>query len=462
MQPKDRNQRYVAIARRPTPVPLTHKHQGAVLFAVLGVVLALIATACGGSTPSASKSSGTSASSGKPIDVSFWYGLGGTLGKEVQTMVGQFNASHPEIHVTATFEGSYSGGGPEQQKLLAAIAAHQVPDIAQIEVDSMPVFEASGATMPLTKFIATSTDDRTSDFLPGMPISTQYKGVTYGIPFNRSVPLVFYNMQMFKAAGITSPPSSWNQLETDATRLTHGTGAAKVYGFSPLADWWPWESEVWSGGGHILSPNLKTAVFDQPAAESILRQLRSMQTNGTAIVQSGSEKYQLTTASFIDQKVAMDEDTAADIGYVEAQVKGAFPWSTAMMPADTTRLVPPGGADAVIMKGIPATTAKAAFKFIEWWTSTPRTIEWSEATGYLPVQKGALTNPGFEAFVKAHPAEQAPLAEIAYQHQPPESPHYLNVLQTVENGLAATFFNNTPVSTAMKTAASQVNSDLGQ
>lgn len=413
----------------------------------------VILAGCGTSSPTPSASS-------KVVTVTFWDGLTGALGNQLQAMVTSFNKTHPNIHVVATYEGSYAGGGAEQEKLLAAIQAHNVPDIAQIEVHSVPVFASVGALMPLTSFVNKSPTDQPQSFVSGMTVSTQYQGTTYAIPFNRSVELIYYNKAMFAAAHITNPPNTWQQLVQDAKVLTHGTGSTKVFGFSPVADWWPWESAVWSGGGHILSPNLSQAEFDQPAALSVLRMEKSLQQNGYGLVESGPEKFSLTTESFITQRVAMDEDSSANIAYVGNQVGTKFQWGTVMMPKDVTRAVPPGGADIAIMEGIPKATAQAAWKFIEWWTSTPQTIRWSEATGYLPLKKAALTDPAYQKFVQQHPQEQAALEEIRYQHQPPPSPHYLGVLGYVEIQLSAIFSNNVPVSTAMHQAAQQANTIL--
>src|SRR6056297_1851224 len=96
----------------------------------------VVLSGCGSSGGATGNSGNTSQTSGGKVNISFWYGLGGSLSKDVQKMVKQFNTSHPNIHVTATYQGSYSGGGPEQQKLLAAIKAGDPPDLAQVEVHS--------------------------------------------------------------------------------------------------------------------------------------------------------------------------------------------------------------------------------------------------------------------------------------------------------------------------------------
>ncbi|GMA57223.1 hypothetical protein GCM10025858_17260 [Alicyclobacillus sacchari] len=256
----------------------------------------ILATGCGAtnSTPSTitrsaahkSDQSATGAASQTPITIAFWYGVSNNLSNDIQQMVAEFNRTHPNIRVVATYEGSYSGGGEEQQKLLAAIKAGDPPAIAQIEVHAMPLFAASGQLLDLTSRLQTSPIDKPSNFLDGILVSTQYQGRYFGVPFNRSVPVLYYNETLFRQAGIAHPPTNWSQLISDAKALTKGTGNHKIYGFSPLVDWWSWEYAVGSSGGSVLSTNLTKATFAKPNALTILNAQAQLVKDGDAKVET--------------------------------------------------------------------------------------------------------------------------------------------------------------------------------
>ena len=396
-----------------------------------------------------------------PVEqISFWYGLGGQLSSDVQQMVSLFNKTHPGIHVTATYQGSYSGGGPEQQKLIAALGAGTAPTMAQIEVHSMPVFASSGHLMNLTSFMHSSKTDNTVNFLKGMLVSTQYQGQYYGIPFNRSVPVLYYNKTYFKRAGISSPPITWNQLALDAKKLTKGSGKSKVYGFEPLVDWWPWEATVWSNGGQILSPNLKQALFDTPQATHILSIWQNLIKQGYATVETSPQYWTLTTEDFIHGRTAMDVDSIGDAGEVTSGIGNKFNWGTAMLPKGTSLNVPPGGGDIAIMTGASADKVKAAETFIEWWTSPIRAAQWSEMTGYLPVQTAAVKEKSYQDYLKKHPQYRTALNELKYQHAAPASANYLAVLQYAEQALQGVLDEGKPVQATMHAAAVQADSVL--
>lgn len=395
-----------------------------------------------------------------PVQISFWYGIGGQLSVDVQQFVAAFNKTHPGIHVTATYQGSYSGGGPEQQKLLAAIRAGDAPDLAQMEVHSMPVFALAGRLLPLTSFMKNSAHDKPSDFIDGMLQSTQFGKQYYGVPFNRSVPVLYYNETKFKAAGIAHPPATWKELVADAKKLTKGAGNRKVYGFEPLVDWWPFEASVWSGGGHILSSNLSKATFASTAGERVLTMEQNLVKSGYAKVQTGPNYWSDTTQAFAAGQTAMDIDSPGDAVEVAKGVGNKFQWNTAMFPADVKRAVPPGGGDAVMLASTPANLRPAAWAFIQWWTAPAQSAKWSEMTGYVPVAKGALNSPNYQAFLKAHPQMKAAIEELKYQHASPASAQYLTVVQYVQQGLQAAFDLGKPVNQAMKQVEQQINSSL--
>ncbi len=425
------------------------------LFATALTGLAIL-PGCSGSASSGSGQTNTTSSNG-PVQITFWYGIGGELGQDVQKMVNEFNSSHPGVHVTATYQGSYSGGGPEQQKLIAAIRAGDPPDIAQVEVHSTSIFAAAGRLMNLNSLMQSSQVDNPSNFLQGMLISAQYNGSYYGVPFNRSVPVLYYNKDMFAKAHIANPPATWNDLAKDAQTLTNGSGSTKVFGFEPLVDWWPWEAAVWSGGGDVLSSDLTKATFNTAEATHILQLEQNLVKSGYASVQTGPQYWEETTQAFIHGQTAMDIDSIGDAGEVTQGVGNKFNWGTAMLPADATRAVPPGGGNIAIISGTAPSKVKAAWSFIEWWTGTPQTIQWSEMTGYMPVQQSVLTDSGYQAYLAQHPQNKTALMELKYQHAAPPSPVYLGILQNVQKGLEGIFDLGQPVGDTMNQTADQAN-----
>ncbi|MCI0182411.1 MAG: extracellular solute-binding protein [Acidibacillus sp.] len=437
----------------------------------LGVLLVLSSsialTGCGSQSaaqsttnPTTSSANIASTSSSTPVQVTFWEGMSGQLGQVLQQMVQKFNATHPGIHVNAVYQGSYSGDGPLQEKLMAAIASGKVPDMVQLEIHSTPLFASSGALQPLDSYMASSKNDQKSDFLPGLLNNTSYQGTTYGIPFNRSVPVLYYNPTLFAAAHIQTAPATWAQLAQDAAKLTKkSNGTTSVYGFEPVNQWWFFESLVWSDGGHLLNPTLTEATFDTPQAEAGMKLWQTMQSQGTLAVNAGPNEWTQTIEDFGHGRTAMYIGSAGDMGQI---AQTGVTYRTAFMPKFTQYAVPTGGANAVIMQKAPAAQKAAAWTFIKWFTSVPQTIEWSEQTGYLPVKQAALSAPALTSYYAQHPNHKVPVEELAYAKQAPLSPDYLQVYQYIQDAMDQIMDSQTPVSTALHQAVQKSDQALSQ
>lgn len=429
---------------------------GLVSRALMALVLTLAACMATGSRPAAAAA---------PVQITYWYGLGGALTTVVQTMVNKFNATHPNIHVTADFQGSYSGGGPEQQKLLTAIASGTVPDMAQMEVNSIGQFAASGALLPIGGLMRKSKVDNGKAFLHGMLLSGKYHGVQYGLPFNRSVPVLYYNAAMFRKAKIAYPPKTWSQLAADAKKLAHGSGDNRVYGFNPLVDWWPWESYTLSSGGKFFSKNASQALFDSKAALAPLVIQQNLVREHDAKINTGTTYWTQNIDDFSQGKTAMTIGSPADMATIEKVAVPAVAkvWHTALMPGMPHHklIVPPGGGNAVIFKQIPHSHIAAAWAFMNWFTSPAQQVYWSEHTGYMPVTTAAVHTKGYQRFLKKNPNFRVPLHELKYQGAMPINAHYLTMLQFVQQGLQAVFDNLQDPSTAMHEVVMRVDGVLG-
>lgn len=406
------------------------------------------------------------AAAAAPVQITFWYGLGGVLNKLVQQMTRTFNATHTGVQVTAVFQGSYSGGGPEQQKLLTAIASGAVPDIAQMEVNSIGQFAASGALRPISDLMAHSAVDSPTSFLPGMLLSGKYLGVQYGVPFNRSVPILYYNAAIFKAAGIGTPPTTWAELATDARKVASGSGLNRVYGFNPLVDWWPWESYTLSAGGQFFNSSATQATFANTVALAPLTIQQQLVKDGVAKVNVGTTYWSQNIEDFAHGRTAMTIGSPADIATImkDATSSVRTAWHTAFLPTMPGHplIVPPGGGNAVIFKNIPASHVQAAWTFIQWFTSATEQVYWSEKTGYIPVTTAAVNSTAYQNFLAHNPNRKTVLDELQFQGAMPLNSHYLTMLQFVQQGLQGVFDTLRDPASVMSQVATRVNGVLQQ
>ena len=138
----------------------------------------------------------------------------------IDGLVGDFNKAHPDIQVTPTYTGNYD---VTLQKIQASKLAGTLPDVAVTEISSVPVLAALGAAQPLDALIAGSGGKQFLDrFWPSMLLNCVYDGKVYGVPFQRSTPVMYYNKDAFAAAGLDpeKPPITWHELISAAAE-TH-------------------------------------------------------------------------------------------------------------------------------------------------------------------------------------------------------------------------------------------------
>lgn len=165
---------------------------------------AFLLAACGG---------GSSGGSGGVVHLTFW-----SFNQQITEQAAAFNATHPNIQVTAIKQAS--GFGQYYPKVLSAIKAGNAPDVALIEYQYVPTFVSRGALVDLTPYGANDVKSQFDPFTWGLE---SIDNGFYGHPQDTGPMGLFYNTATFKKAGITSPPATWADYAADAVKI-HALG----------------------------------------------------------------------------------------------------------------------------------------------------------------------------------------------------------------------------------------------
>ncbi|MGE5701334.1 MAG: extracellular solute-binding protein, partial [Clostridia bacterium] len=163
------------------------------LACVLAVGISALMTGCGSkgaeqatnqgsSTPATSTTTESTPTSAAPVKLDFWYALGGERGKKIESMIKQFNETHPGIVVKGAHQGSYS---ENHSKVLAAVAAGNQPDITMIEIASVGAFADAKVLADLGPY----TQGDENKYIDGLMKNSYWKDKLYAVPFNRSTPI---------------------------------------------------------------------------------------------------------------------------------------------------------------------------------------------------------------------------------------------------------------------------------
>jgi multiple sugar transport system substrate-binding protein len=208
----------------------------------------LVIGGCGGS-------SADSGSSG-PVTLTFWgtYGNGGNKAETDalnKVIIPAFEKQHPNIKVNYV-DVPYSS---LEQKLETGAAGGELPDLIRSDITWVPKFASLGVFAQLDGSMPDFDSLAKADY-PGTLAANKWNGHYYGLPLDTNTRVEISNQTALTSAGISAPPATFDQLQSDATAL-----AAKkisVFADSGLQGWdvLPW---IWSGGGDITNPQLTKA-----------------------------------------------------------------------------------------------------------------------------------------------------------------------------------------------------------
>ena len=140
-----------------------------------------------------------SVSAADKTTITFWHAMGGTNGEVLQQIVDDFNASQDEIEIKAEYQGTYDD---TITKLKAAMQSDSgLPDVCQMYDVGTKFMYDSGSVIPVEDKFESTGYDKSSV----MDVISSYytvDGKQYAMPFNVSTPMLYYNKDVFEAAGL--------------------------------------------------------------------------------------------------------------------------------------------------------------------------------------------------------------------------------------------------------------------
>jgi multiple sugar transport system substrate-binding protein len=345
--------------------------------------------ACGGSS-----GGGTTTTSGQlpalnhHVTVNFWHAMaGGSQKPTLEAITRAFNDSQPNVTVDLQVYPDYS---TLLQKTLAALAAGTPPDMAQCYENWAAKYNQSKALADLTPYV-NAKDGMTAadlkDYWPTMLSDGKLNGAYYMWPFNKSDSVLYYNQDMFKAAGIEQPPATWDEFVADAKKLTvpgqrWGTDFSLASGYESI-----WEGMVTEYGGTLLNRDQTKSTFNAGPGQQAIQLFADLVKGGYAHrVQGFEDENDLGS-----QHMGMMVGTIAGYSFVKAAVGGKFTLKTAPMPAGPKgSAVEMFGTNACVFSKAARDVQQGAFQYIKYFTNAENTARWSQQTGYMPVRQSAF------------------------------------------------------------------------
>ncbi len=327
--------------------------------------------------------------------ITYWYQHSGSNGEAMAKMIADFNATNEwKITVKGEYAGPYND---IYNKMVAAIAAKNPPELVVAYQNQSATYAVNDALVDMNPYVNDAKwglGKDLSDFFEGFinqDVNAQFGGKRLGFPPNRSIEVMYVNLDLLKSAGIAAPPKTWDDFAIDSAKVTNKDKGTYGYALDNL-DASHVYSFVVSRGGEFARPDGKGYQLNTPQMKAAMLYFRGLLLQGVA--RKIPKKYDDQT-DFGNGVVAFTTGSTSGLTFydkaVNANKTGPFNWTVAAIPQLTTV-----GAPAVDLYGasvsIPRSTPEkqlAAWLFIKWFSEPKQQAQWTHVSRYFPVRKAA-------------------------------------------------------------------------
>jgi sn-glycerol 3-phosphate transport system substrate-binding protein len=328
-------------------------------------------------------------------DIMWWHAMSGELGRQLEKLASDFNASQTQYRIVPVYKGSYS---ETVSAAIFAFRSRSQPAIVQVnEIATATMMAAKGATYPVYELMR----EESELFLPTayLPAVTGYytdlAGNMLSFPFNASTPILYYNKQLFRKAGLDPEvaPKTWPELGAAAQRLrvsgvpcgftTHWPSWVNIENFSALHDL-PIATKSNGFGGLDTSLTISNPVVVRHIAQLAEWQKNKVYDYGGRATTSEPRFQSGECGIFLGSSATRADilkNVKFDVGF------GRLPYWPDVAGAPRNTII--GGATLWVLRDRPREEYKGVAKFFAFLSKPEVQSFWHEATGYLPITKAA-------------------------------------------------------------------------
>lgn len=396
-----------------------------------------------------------------PVEITFYnYNLAtaGIGADATKSLIAEFEAANPLIKVNGV-------GVPGQEmagRMQADVAAGRTPDLVQAIFSDLDFVAHDLGAKALEDLVPA---DELSAHFEGMSPNGLALGVvegkTYALAYTFSTPVLFYNADLFRAAGLDpeQPPKNWADLKAAALTIQEKTGArgfdGGIVGAGAYGSDWLVQSLILSNGGRTMSEDRTTLTFAEPPAVEALAMLRDLHDAGLFENNAFPAALEQMSAG----QVAMYLNSSALQRSLIAGADGNYELRAAVMPGFGDELAAPtnSGSGLAILASDPQ-KQRAAWELMKFLTSKHGYTIITSEIGYLPLRTDIVDDPEYLGeWVKQHPLVQPNLDQLSRLQPwtPYPGPNYRQINKTMLDAMEMAVFGGGDVAETLRAAQDQ-------
>ncbi len=341
-------------------------------------------------------------------------------------------------------------------KSLTAFKSGEPPNIAVLLSTDMFTLIDEGAVDPFDDLVQSDADKAwLKSFYPAFMENSQTGGKTWGIPFQRSTIVMYWNKDAFKQAGLDpeKAPDNWDELVAFGRKLTKREGNATTQWGVQIPStgfpYWLFQGLTTANNVRLMNQAGTETYFDKPEVIEALQFWVDL-SRKYEIHPPGAVEWGTTPKDFFERKTAIMWTTTGNLTNVRKNAP--FPFGVAMLPGHKGRGSPTGGGNFYFFRKMTPEQRAAAFKFVKWMTTPERAADWGIATGYVAVRPDAWETPAMKKYVADFPAAEVARDQLKFAVAELSTHDNQRVTKALNDGIQAALNGTKTPTQAMKDA----------
>jgi sn-glycerol 3-phosphate transport system substrate-binding protein len=404
----------------------------------------------------------------KPVEITFWHTMTRVPEETLVRLTDAFNSSQSDVRVNLVNNNSYEDN---LEKFRTALGTGELPDIIQLPETALQQVIDSQAVLPAQACVDADDYDL-SDFLPRVTDYYTVEDELWALPFNVSNPLLYYDKNAFRDAGLDpeQPPATLGEVREYSEQIK---AAGYPYGLALKVDAFFFEQLLgkadvpYVNNGNGRNERATAVNFDNKAGREIFTWLSGMVSDGLAVTNARTGPDQINNFFAIgNEQAAMTIDTTAALGTI-SQVLGTGQYANVElavgpMPGSDKGGTIVGGAALFMVNESEAAKRAASWEYAKFLNTPENVAEWSAATGYIPTRESSVELPAIQ-----EQWANAPEFRVAYDQlfggkndlatSGPVIGDYLGVREVIDDAQTRMFADDGNPKAALKRAKNEAN-----
>ncbi len=359
---------------------------------------------------------GTTTEATENLEITLWHGYSTAQSEQLEIFVEEYNALNEGVTIVPTF---VANSEEILTKAQAALMTDEQPDILWGAPTMTGPLASSGKLVDLTDMI---DDEWKSDIPEGVWNVGSLDGKLYSVPIEVGTLLLIYNQDMFDAAGIENPPTTWEEFYEVSKALTNDDHKGVWMPIDPNErTTWTWLCFLAQNGGYLLNEDQTALGFDRETLIETLEYYNSFIKDGIAPTTVGDD-------AFAEESVAMIIGTqGAAKGYINTYEMNIG----VTMLAGHDQLATGLGTNHYYVFDNGEREVEESLKFLKWMTSGDTHANWAANAGYLPASNSASTSEAWTTFTADKDYLNTAAEALNYGFGRPSIEEYSSISNTI-------------------------------